>query len=1269
MPLSKCFRITREYEHNEFWRFSSGYIGVYVFFAVMSTLMLFYGGSSRPRRLLTWIADWECFKGCYGTVLMEITALLLILMTLAPTIAICVWAGRTFSSYEIVYTGSEEPALQGTYDNCKTLSAAVLFMLGGFEAARIGAFMWRFRQWMISNTTLYMIGFSALLTLLYIFMLTQTVDVNDDIQNALVFLTLSAIPLFRVIYNYYDDLAVDLNDYLYTSVKGSHTRMLSKGSKWSSWENRWNFIRYLVHILFSVVVYILYACAGTWLDTRASSPGYTLPYIIMVDMATLVSLHYVDGNNIAEVLFSFLTLIFARVMVIYLAWQDRGSPKPGAYEFVEPVFFLLLMAWLTKTTSEAYWLIRSNNLQTIVVEDRYKEWVNVQREMIVDNRAEDGGAGVESNSMKFARCFRQMLFKVGKLVHLSKDPSSKSTVEAIMQRIARLESQHQRLEMSSIEFQKEIQSGTFRINSIGGKDRLYKNPEEGDKARRGGRDGKGDPKKVQTVSIGSSQIPSKETQHYLFMTPEETEESKEQLRIQTITANGITNELWVLKLKQFVHSYKWCWVLVLAHTLHGVVFWFFRDPLDREIWPFGLHARQTNSYWQVLAYSFFLLFWFFVYGGLTTYRTRREEEDDARETFRQLMLEKNTQKPTLSCQLKKRVMKDVYNFRFDLDAVKPDALSYQHYLARIAILGHCQGETTDQPASVDEAVQAALSVEQSESSVGFLDAERSKIAAEAAALATLTKFTWFLQNYTDLEKQMEPETFVDMAKQFQHLGVSKDEQPKLAEARVQQQYRWYSQNAAKEQQRMTGEPLDASHVQQVKQETGMKMMGFMGRFVIRETATAAQAAAKQHGANENQEIAAAILASSWAFSYLESWKIKKITDSDSKAMVLEEVLRDAAKRAASRCHPQAKLTKDKLARAAKGPARFLGFERQLEIVQIANESQRFPEFCMQRIHKSSLDKIHECEAQEHFALRLTWIFAVYGMLITIMYILVVAFDPNREEVFANETKSDERNLVLSVFLPLATIPFFAVARSWQRNNYYYFSSTTSIKDFGSFYAEYQSGLMRPRDKSNVHLTAFALLGMIGWSITNMAVLSATEGFALAIFLVAGMTTILPAQRAQVHRLARNFYSGVCINGFITVVILNIVYWIAADATFLAVFSGLYYTLFCFYLVNMRRNLDDADDFPLFAEADKFWVIPFICSLVAIYKWYTTENGTDTTAKSDIAGILAGLVGGLVLYAIFLFALRREAFKYMDKATKSRDLQRKYTLRELSLIHI
>ena len=105
--------------------------------------------------------------------------------------------------------------------------------------------MWQFRSWMVKRTTFTMIGMGCLLFLLFIFMLTQVVESNDDLLNTVAFMTLSVLPLVRILFNYYDDLAIDLNDYLY-GTGGDNNQdqlMLAKGSRWSSFEHRWNFMR------------------------------------------------------------------------------------------------------------------------------------------------------------------------------------------------------------------------------------------------------------------------------------------------------------------------------------------------------------------------------------------------------------------------------------------------------------------------------------------------------------------------------------------------------------------------------------------------------------------------------------------------------------------------------------------------------------------------------------------------------------------------------------------------------------------------------------------------------------------------------------------------------------------------------------------------------------------------------------------------------------------------------------------------------------------
>ena len=100
--------------------------------------------------------------------------------------------------------------------------------------------MWYFRGWIVQPSTLHFIGSSCILFILYCFVLTQVVDYKDDILNAVVFLTFSALPMVRILYYYYDDHAIDLNDYLYNTS----SKMLAKGANWESYEDRWSFAKY-----------------------------------------------------------------------------------------------------------------------------------------------------------------------------------------------------------------------------------------------------------------------------------------------------------------------------------------------------------------------------------------------------------------------------------------------------------------------------------------------------------------------------------------------------------------------------------------------------------------------------------------------------------------------------------------------------------------------------------------------------------------------------------------------------------------------------------------------------------------------------------------------------------------------------------------------------------------------------------------------------------------------------------------------------------------
>ena len=50
---------------------------------------------------------------------------------------------------------------------------------------------------------------------------SNTVEAYDDVMTAAFFLTISALCVGRVMFNYFDDLGIDLNDYLYSSAASS----------------------------------------------------------------------------------------------------------------------------------------------------------------------------------------------------------------------------------------------------------------------------------------------------------------------------------------------------------------------------------------------------------------------------------------------------------------------------------------------------------------------------------------------------------------------------------------------------------------------------------------------------------------------------------------------------------------------------------------------------------------------------------------------------------------------------------------------------------------------------------------------------------------------------------------------------------------------------------------------------------------------------------------------------------------------------------------
>lgn len=120
-------------------------------------------------------------------------------------------------------------------------------------------------------------------------------------------------------------------------------------------------------------MYCIYGFAGLWVDNRSTSPAYVLPYIVLTDLGVLSNLHNAKVKRFIEVIFSFFVLLGSRILVVYLAWQDRhpANGKPGAYELIEPTFYLLITCLVGKHLSSVYWQSPKANPEEVLAEDRH----------------------------------------------------------------------------------------------------------------------------------------------------------------------------------------------------------------------------------------------------------------------------------------------------------------------------------------------------------------------------------------------------------------------------------------------------------------------------------------------------------------------------------------------------------------------------------------------------------------------------------------------------------------------------------------------------------------------------------------------------------------------------------------------------------------------------------------------------------------------------------------------------------------------------------
>ena len=262
-----------------------------------------------------------------------------------------------------------------------------------------------FRNWIVQKTTFAMFGFMCFFLLLFMFMLTQTVKENDDLLNAMVFLTCSALPLMRVLYNYFDDHAINLNDYLY----GAEPLMKMKAARLHHEDGqgaRWDYLKYGYHIALTFGLHIAYGFAALWLSTRSSSPGYVAPFIAIVDFGVLGNLYYANFQSFNEVILAFSLVLFPRFLAVYLGYCERHASKPGAWEMVEPCIFLVVGSVMTQLAVDNFFHVPDKRHERLIEQNRYDQWVQRQREEVVKTRkASQANRCVHGIILLFSRVF------------------------------------------------------------------------------------------------------------------------------------------------------------------------------------------------------------------------------------------------------------------------------------------------------------------------------------------------------------------------------------------------------------------------------------------------------------------------------------------------------------------------------------------------------------------------------------------------------------------------------------------------------------------------------------------------------------------------------------------------------------------------------------------------------------------------------------------------------------------------------------------------
>ena len=444
-----------------------------------------------------------------------------------------------------------------------------------------------------------------------------------------------------------------------------------------------------------------YALAGQWIETRTSSAMYVYPWVQLCDIVILANLHNATGREWSEVVTSFGAVIGFRVIIIFLGMQDRsggvdanGVERAGAWEYVQPIFYMLTMTVISKSTSNRYWAIRRKDTTESVTIDRYDEWLKVERIGLVKRRnAESGGMAV---------CFRNCMFVLGRCFGFSTDVARKSSIELIDAEIEVYQLELLDRKVNEIKYEQEIDFKKFNII----KDEFFND---------GALRLRNPPPSVGKKSAGVD----------VDMTEEEVEESATRLAEHQSKRSSLLLKMRCSRLWKCLLIYRYQFMLLVLHCFYTAAMWYVRDPLYREIWPFKTPMRVSNFGLLVAIITSCVWNFFFVYGALTSVLLSSEDCDQECEDVRIFLSKESNSTVEVSAGLKPSIK-------------HPRPLSYQHYQASLR-----HSNCSSMAEAVIAAVEGGL---EHDGDGSLLASERVKVAGEATTMFLLREWAALLKD-------------------------------------------------------------------------------------------------------------------------------------------------------------------------------------------------------------------------------------------------------------------------------------------------------------------------------------------------------------------------------------------------------------------------------------------------------------------------------------------------------------------------------------------